>query len=343
MLEKFIELLEREVKNHSIYVWGGNGETAPIVCEEWIRKKETSAANADRAIQTYHKAVSAGYGEKLRAFDCSGLGYYCLKEIGLQKTDLTANALKGKCTLISKGELKKGCFVFKTYRTGASKGNAYHIGYVVDDELNVIEAQGRDEGVVKRALKAGGWNTYGLPSYFAEEILADESGAQDKYIFTRILKNTSPRMKGEDVSELQKLLVKKGYSCGSCGIDGSFGDDSEKAVREFQKCSGLTVDGKAGENTITKLGGIWKENKEPQKIFAFTRILKKKALLMRGEDVKVLQQALNQRGYDCGKIDGAYGSKTKSAVSAFQKSSGLTVDGITGKNTVTTLGYRWNG
>ena len=451
MLEKFIELLEREVKNHSIYVWGGNGETAPIVCEEWIRKKETSAANADRAIKTYHKAVSAGYGEKLRAFDCSGLGYYCLKEIGLQKTDLTANALKGKCTLISKGELKKGCFVFKTYRTGASKGNAYHIGYVVDDELNVIEAQGRDEGVVKRALKVGGWNTYGLPSYFAEEILADESGAQDKYIFTRILKNTSPRMKGEDVSELQKLLVKKGYSCGSCGIDGSFGDDSEKAVREFQKCSGLTVDGKAGENTITrlggvwrgkqdqenqnnetqnpgqedarpeaeenieayvftrvlkntsprmkgedvselqkllvkkgyscgscgidgsfgddsekavrefqkcsgltvdgkagentipKLGGIWKENKEPQKIFAFTRILKKKALLMRGEDVKILQQALNQRGYDCGKIDGAYGSKTKSAVSAFQKSSGLTVDGITGKNTVTTLGYRWNG
>lgn len=65
-------------------------------------------------------------------------------------------------------------------------------------------------------------------------------------------------MKGKDVSELQKLLVKKGYSCGSCGIDGSFGDDSEKAVREFQKCSVLTVDGKAGENTITQLGGVWK-------------------------------------------------------------------------------------
>lgn len=343
MLEKFIELLEQEVRNHSIYVWGGNGEASPTVCEEWIKKKETSEANANRAIKTFHKAVAAGYRDKLRAFDCSGLGYYCLKQLGLQKTDLTANALKGKCTLISKGELKKGCFVFKTYRTGASKGNAYHIGYIVDDKLNVIEAQGRDEGVVKRALSKGGWNTYGLPSYFSLEIQGASQEEQGQCVFTRILKNTSPRMKGEDVKALQGLLIAKGYSCGACGADGSFGDDSEKAVKEFQKKNGLTVDGKAGENTITKLGGIWKEQADKQDVFTFTRLLKKKVLLMRGEDVKVLQKVLNDKGHNCGKVDGAFGQKTDSAVRSFQKAKGLTVDGIAGENTVTKLGYKWNG
>ena len=27
MIDRFVELLENEVKNHSIYVWGGNGES----------------------------------------------------------------------------------------------------------------------------------------------------------------------------------------------------------------------------------------------------------------------------------------------------------------------------
>lgn len=108
------------------------------------------------------------------------------------------------------------------------------------------------------------------------------------------------------MSELQKLLVEKATTV-EVRNRRLIWRRQRKSRSGISKCSGLTVDGKAGENTITKLGGIWKENKEPQKIFAFTRILKKKALLMRGEDVKILQQALNQRGYDCGKIDGANG------------------------------------
>lgn len=36
MIDRFVELLENEVKNHSIYVWGGNGESYPTVNEDWI-------------------------------------------------------------------------------------------------------------------------------------------------------------------------------------------------------------------------------------------------------------------------------------------------------------------
>ena len=56
---------------------------------------------------------------------------------------------------------------------------------------------------------------------------------------------------------LQSALIAKGYSCGGTGTDGEFGKNTESAVKSFQKAAGLTVDGKAGEKTVTALGGVW--------------------------------------------------------------------------------------
>ena len=58
----------------------------------------------------------------------------------------------------------------------------------------------------------------------------------------------------------------------------------------------------------------------------------------KGEEVKILQNALNEAGYDCGAVDGIFGKNTKKAVEAFQKDKGLKVDGICGKRTWTALG-----
>ena len=49
-----------------------------------------------------------------------------------------------------------------------------------------------------------------------------------------------------------------------------------------------------------------------------------------GEEVRQIQTKLNELGYDTGGIDGTYGTKTKNAVIAFQKSQGLSADGIAG-------------
>mgnify|MGYP000343728336 CR=1 FL=1 len=81
--------------------------------------------------------------------------------------------------------------------------------------------------------------------------------AETTWTVSRILKKTSPLMKGEDVKALQSALIGKGYSCGGTGADGEFGKNTESAVKSFQKAAGLTVDGKAGENTIDALGGKW--------------------------------------------------------------------------------------
>ena len=55
-----------------------------------------------------------------------------------------------------------------------------------------------------------------------------------------------------------------------------------------------------------------------------------------GEDVKELQKALNNAGYSLD-VDGKFGAKTQSAVKSYQKSKGLSVDGIVGNNTWTSL------
>lgn len=54
-------------------------------------------------------------------------------------------------------------------------------------------------------------------------------------------------------------------------------------------------------------------------------------------EVKTVQRLLNAMGYDCGEVDGIFGTKTASAVKAFQKAKGLTVDGIVGAMTYAAL------
>lgn len=52
-----------------------------------------------------------------------------------------------------------------------------------------------------------------------------------------------------------------------------------------------------------------------------------------GEQVKTLQRLLNSMGYDCGTVDGDFGTKTLAAVKVFQKAKGLDADGIVGAKT----------
>ncbi len=57
-----------------------------------------------------------------------------------------------------------------------------------------------------------------------------------------------------------------------------------------------------------------------------------------GNEVKSIQKKLRELGFYSGSVDGIYGSATQSAVKKFQKSVGITADGIAGKNTLLYLG-----
>lgn len=58
----------------------------------------------------------------------------------------------------------------------------------------------------------------------------------------------------------------------------------------------------------------------------------------RGSEVTQIQQKLKGQGLYNGAVDGVFGNNTKNAVIAFQKSKGLTADGVAGPKTLAALG-----
>ncbi len=62
-----------------------------------------------------------------------------------------------------------------------------------------------------------------------------------------------------------------------------------------------------------------------------------------GEEVKQIQTKLRDWGYYNGSVDGVYGSQTYEAVKAFQRSNGLSADGIAGSQTLAALGINESG
>ena len=71
----------------------------------------------------------------------------------------------------------------------------------------------------------------------------------------RLLKLTTPYMRGDDVRDVQDALALNNFSPGVS--DGIFGPKTEKAVTGFQKKKKLEIDGIVGPQTTAALGGVW--------------------------------------------------------------------------------------
>lgn len=88
------------------------------------------------------------------------------------------------------------------------------------------------------------------------ELAGREDAQSPRELGGRILRNGA---EGDDVRELQTLLIQLGYDCGRWGADGDFGDATEMAVEDFQTDYDLLVDGEVGEETtaalLTAVGG----------------------------------------------------------------------------------------
>ena len=63
---------------------------------------------------------------------------------------------------------------------------------------------------------------------------------------------------GSAVKQMQTMLIKCGYSCGTAGADGSFGAKTLKALKKFQKANGLIEDGIYGPKSKAKLTELYK-------------------------------------------------------------------------------------
>ena len=101
---------------------------------------------------------------------------------------------------------------------------------------------------------------YGLPRY--GEINSPSSGSNNNN--NNIIVGSSCRVQlpeleygsgGYAVQTLQILLIQRGFSCGSYGADGDFGNGTLNAVKKFQASKGLSPDGIVGAQTWAALLG----------------------------------------------------------------------------------------
>ena len=134
-----------------------------------------------------------------------------------------------------------------------------------------------------------------------------------------LIGDSVPFQKNPAIEEVQALLAVYGYSPGKA--DGVIGLQTRNAVEEFQRDNGLKETRFVDRATWEKLM-VFKEN---------DLIVKNKL------NIKLVQTALKEAGFDPGASDGKMGTRTKNAIMAFQKASGLTADGKIGYKTLAKL------
>ncbi|WP_430392848.1 peptidoglycan-binding domain-containing protein [Bacillus suaedaesalsae] len=136
---------------------------------------------------------------------------------------------------------------------------------------------------------------------------------------------------GTFVEEVQRDLIRAGFNLPIYGADGMYGQETRRAVLNFQKKYNLMADGLVGQQTLGKLNEVLSSSKPITEFPLPNGILKQGD---RGENVKQLQRALKEINFDPEYIDGIYGPKTEDAVRRFQSMyAELANDGIYGPNT----------
>ena len=250
------------------------------------------------------KASPRYLGTPYNELDCQAYVEAVLKDVGISVNLAGSNAwfrevkahgwvgTPNECKA-KYGSIPPGAFLFVLKQDGKEPakyqgdgiGNANHIGIYTGLSGEQMCAMGgvttaydfgngainssKTRGFVctsKFAGKAinGGWNMVGLWNKI--DYGFGETETPSTTPGTTSLPVLRKGDKGQYVTLLQTKLINKGFSCGSYGADGDFGNDTEKAVKSFQKAYGLTVDGIVGAKTWSALEG----QTEPIKTYIVT-------------------------------------------------------------------------
>lgn len=181
--------------------------------------------------------------------------------------------------------------------------------------------------VAKKVYNIGSSSIYGYarPRYDSSNSIPSQDNNSSNEITHSTIKRGS---KGNLVRIAQQKLIAKGYKLPKYGADGSFGAETEQAVKQLQKDAGLQdVDGIIGKYTW---GVLNSDFSRPERSAIYPGYLIRKG--QQGEDVRKVQARLIELGYSCGSCgaDTIFGKDTLKAVKAFQRDNGLSQDGLVG-------------
>ncbi|MDO5300616.1 MAG: peptidoglycan-binding protein [Clostridia bacterium] len=181
-----------------------------------------------------------------------------------------------------------------------------------------------------------------LAANISSSTVSNSSGTS--YSTSTVLRNGQS---GQAVRQLQTDLQTLGFYSGT--VTGHYGNITQEAVRKFQRKNGLSADGIAGKNTLSKLNELLSGGSSTVVLPSTgtssgstassststapmgTTLLKQG---MSGDAVRVLQQNLVLLEYYEGTVTGTYGRLTKEAVRLFQRDNDLSSDGVAGPKTL---------
>ena len=237
------------------YLWGTRGQ----VCTDKLLDARYDSYYREHGWERgEYDTVTKGWVERgVHVTDCQGLlDAYLGNDVNANTDYVSYCTEKGACDKISRPYVI-GEAVFMGTATKKT-----HVGWVCGFDKNgnplVVESRGLKYGVVITKLFGRGWDYRGLMTKKFTYGDAPVQPNPDVFIFYRALKKG---MRGQDVIELKKLLIDKGYHEGitlDTKTSQNFGSATRKLVKQFQADNGLTVDGVAGSQTITALGGYFR-------------------------------------------------------------------------------------
>jgi len=237
-----VALFQKALAEKWGYIYGQSGSL-------WTEARQ-KAATREQTVK-YGKKWIGHY-----VADCSGMFSWAFKKLGgymyhgsntMWKKYMVAEGALKNGRRNDGQELKPGTAVFKVSGT-----NYHHVGLYIGNGT-VIEAKGTYYGVVTSAVTT--WHAWGemkgVDYGDVTDTVTPEPAEPESALGTRLLKRTSPYMRGDDVRALQAMLNALGYDCGA--VDGIFGDKTKAGVTAFQQAKGLVADGIAGPITKAAL------------------------------------------------------------------------------------------
>ncbi len=234
--------------------------------EKDMGKIENAVAQAERIARD----DSHGYDQVDRwgnpNYDCSGLVIDCLQDNGIPAksngASYTGNMKPAllKCGFaeiinqvnLSNGSgLKRGDVLLHTaHHTAFYCGNGQLVHASINEKGGVTGGKSGDQTgreICIRSYYNKPWNS--ILRYMGDNAASGQVVEIKGYL--------SKGDKGDAVKEMQKMLVNVGFSCGSAGIDGDFGGNTDTALRAFQAFYGLEVDGQYGPKSKAKLVSVY--------------------------------------------------------------------------------------
>jgi len=230
------------------YVWGAVGSDCSPSRRQYYAGRDVCPDGEKKVIINTCQALNGSgkscggckwYPDNMRTLcnDCQGFCKNIFSRVGITLPGAGATSMYNTASAFTeRGKIADMpnvvCLVFMQ-----SGDKMSHVGIHIGNG-DIIHCS----GTVKRGKTTDrGWTHYAVPKGMSGNVPTTDKPT--------LRKGAS----GEYVTLLQTMLIQRGYSVGSKGADGKFGNATLNAVKAFQKDAGLVQDGVVGRNTWAAL------------------------------------------------------------------------------------------